>query len=306
MNKSSRLLYLITIILNNPGVGVSRLAEKCNVSERTIYRDVIAISEAHIPIYYDNGYRILDTTRMPPLNFSSDELIYLYNILRSTPHTAALGAVAGRLADKLRRHLPGVLNRTHIDFQPRATDTPTIARNFEKIEKAINMSTAISLRYTSLNGRSSRRNIHPYGLAFRRHGWYLIGFCEKRGEIRLFRLTRISFIRLTEKTFVKPADFSISDFLDESWGVFRGPLRRFKVKFSGPAAIAVSSTRHHENETIEKKGRDTVIYSVDARGEEEFLNWVLSYGKYAELIEPEDLRDEIRNRLQGILKKYSE
>jgi predicted DNA-binding transcriptional regulator YafY len=305
MNKSSRLLYLITIILNNPGVGVSRLSEKCGVSERTIYRDIIAISEAHIPIYYDNGYHILDTTRMPPLNFSSNELIYLYNILKSTSHTVALGDVASRLADKLRRHLPGILSKTYIDFQPQSTDTTSIARNFEKIEKAINNFTVISMRYTSLNGRSSRRNVHPYGLAFRRHGWYLIGLCENRGEIRLFRLTRISFIKLTKKNFVKPVDFSIKDFLDESWGVFRGPLRHFKVKFSGPAAIAVSSTRHHKNETIEKKGRDTVIYSVDARGEEEFLNWMLSYGEYAELIEPKDLRGEIKNRLRDVLKKYS-
>lgn len=298
-------MYLITIILNNPGVNVCQLAEKSGVSERTIYRDIIAISEAHIPVYYDNGYHILDTTRMPPLNFSSDELIYLYNILKSTSHTAGLGAVANRLADKLRRHLPGVLNKPHIDFKPQATDTPVIARNFEKIEKAIESSKVISLRYTSLNGRSSRRNIHPYGLAFRRHGWYLIGFCEKRDEIRLFRLARISFIRLTEKKYVRPVDFPVSDFLDESWGVFRGPLRRYKVKFTGPAAIAVSSTCHHKNESIEKKKRDTIIYSVDARGEEEFLNWVLSYGRYAELIEPEDLRDEIKIRLQNNLKKYS-
>ncbi|OQX92081.1 MAG: hypothetical protein B6D58_04765 [candidate division Zixibacteria bacterium 4484_95] len=305
MNKSSRLLYLITIILNNPGVDVSQLAEKSGVSERTIYRDIIAISEAHIPIYYDNGYRILDTTRMPPLNFSNDELIYLYNILKSTSHAAGLGVVASRLADKLRRHLPGVLNKPHIDFQPQATDTPVIARNFEKIERAIESSRVISLKYKSLNGRSSRRKIHPYGLAFRKHGWYLIGFCEKRGEIRLFRLARISFIRLTEKGYVRPVDFSVSDFLDESWGVFRGPLRHYKVKFTGPAAIAVSSTRHHKDESIEKINRYTIMYSVKARGEEEFLNWLLSYGRYAELIEPEDLRKEMKKRLQNTLKKYS-
>jgi predicted DNA-binding transcriptional regulator YafY len=305
MNKSSRLLYLITIILNNPGVNVCQLAEKSGVSERTVYRDIIAISEAHIPVYYDNGYHILDTTRMPPLNFSSDELIYLYNILKSTSHAAGLGAVASRLADKLRRHLPGVLDKTYIDFKPQATDKPIIARNFEKIEKAIKSSKVISLRYTSLNGRSSRRNIHPYGLAFRRHGWYLIGFCEKRDEVRLFRLVRISFIRMTEKKYTRPVDFSVSDFLDESWGVFRGPLRRYKVRFTGPAAIAVSSTRHHRNEIVEKRGRDTVIYSVEACGEEEFLNWVLSYGKYAELIEPKELRGKIKNRLRDILKKYS-
>lgn len=69
--------------------------------------------------------------------------------------------------------------------------------------------------------------------------------------------------------------------------------------------MAVASTHHHKNETITKKNRNTIIYTVDARGEEEILDWVLSFGKHAELLEPKDLRAELKDRLQSALKVYS-
>jgi len=298
------LLYAITLILCNPGISVARLAEKCSVTERTIYRDIIDISEANIPIYFDNGYRILDTGRVPPLNFTSDELIYLYNILHSKSHSEVFGGVGNRLADKLRRHIPGILNDKNIEFHTHSTDTPALAKIFARVEKTISSGKIISFKYTSLNGKTSRRNVHPYGLVFRGHGWYLVGYCEAREEVRIFRLVRISNLRATQKAYNKPADFSIDEFLDESWSVFRGKYYNFKVKFTGPAAVAVSTTCHHKDEKIVKKGKNHVIYSVKSRGKEEFINWVLSYGKHAELLEPVHLRQEIIKRMEISLSKY--
>ncbi|MCD6162142.1 MAG: YafY family transcriptional regulator [candidate division Zixibacteria bacterium] len=304
MKKISRLLYMITLIDSSPGISIDRLSNKCGVSVRTVYRDIIDISEANIPIYYDKGYYILDTGKVPPLSFGKDELIYLFNVLQGKSTGKALDEVKNRLAVKIKSHIPEILKNAKIDFQPRSSDTPDIAKIFSKIEKTIDSEKVVSFDYTSLNGKTSRRHVHPYGLVFRQHGWYLVGFCERREEVRLFRLVRIKNLKVLSKKFNRLKGFSLREYMDESWGIFRGEEYHFKIKFSGPAAVAISSTNHHKNEKIKNIGNNQILYSVVSRGKEDIVNWVLAYGLNAELIEPVEIRKEIKERLKGTLKKY--
>ncbi len=83
MRKMERLLYILSLLRTNHWLRASDLARKCGVSERTIYRDVITISEANIPIYFDGGYRLLHNGFLPPVNLSDSETGFLLGLLKS-------------------------------------------------------------------------------------------------------------------------------------------------------------------------------------------------------------------------------
>lgn len=304
MKKMARLLYELSLIQCSPGIRIDRLADKCGVSKRTIYRDLNDIAAANFPIYYDRGYKILNTAVLPPLNLTREELINIYAVLRNVAAEGAFGPVIKRVIDKLRRIIPGPAKSYGIFFKQISTDPPSINKYFESIDLAQTTNKVISIEYTSLDGRAGRRNVHPYGLVFLNHGWYLIGYCETRRDIRTFRLARISKIRILGRKFEKPADFALSDYLSDSWQVFRGPLRHIRVKFKGTAMTAVMTTRHHPSEK-KKRHRGFVIYEAAARGDDDIINWVLSFGNNAELLEPEELREKLKARLKETIELYS-
>ena len=114
MTKSERLIFILSLLRGNKFLRASDLAGKCGVSERTIYRDIISISGINIPIYYENGYRLLSSEFLPPINFTQSEVDFLLSMLtprvkyrtRNTPKTAE------RIMDKLMAsHTPPEASR---------------------------------------------------------------------------------------------------------------------------------------------------------------------------------------------------
>jgi len=85
MPKYDRLLYILNLLRSRRNLNAGMLASECNVTERTIYRDIVALSEANIPIYYDNVYKYASGNFLPPLNFTVDEYMALRTALVSSP-----------------------------------------------------------------------------------------------------------------------------------------------------------------------------------------------------------------------------
>jgi predicted DNA-binding transcriptional regulator YafY len=97
------------------------------------------------------------------------------------------------------------------------SDFSKLSLMFKLIEQSILNRNSIKLVYESLKSGESSRDVDPYSLVFRRHAWYLVGFCHRQNEIRLFRLNRIKKISLLDKSFQKKQGFSLSDFFKDSW-----------------------------------------------------------------------------------------
>lgn len=85
MAKYDRLLYILNLLRSRRNLNAGMLAAECGVTERTIYRDIVALSDANIPIYYDKGYKYASGNFLPPLNFNIDEYIILKTVLESSP-----------------------------------------------------------------------------------------------------------------------------------------------------------------------------------------------------------------------------
>jgi len=307
MRKMERLLYILSLLRTNHWLKASDLAKKCEVSERTIYRDVISISEANIPIYFDGGYRLLHNGFLPPVNLSESEADFLLSLLRSSLFEGdkPYGKTASVIIDKIKAGRSTVHESKPISIGEMGTEKDDEYKITRQIEDAIREKVVIEIHYLSLKGENTKRIIAPYALTFRKRAWYLIGFCHLRNDTRTFRLGRINRVNILSEKFEIPEDFSISEYFRSMWGVTRDRLYHFKVRFSNEAAIAIKTSRHHPDEKITELENGDILYELIAGGDEEFIRWVLSYGKNAEILAPKSSRKRMRSLLSETLDVYN-
>jgi predicted DNA-binding transcriptional regulator YafY len=308
MSKYDRLLYILNLLRSRNKLRASDLAKECEVSERTIYRDIIDLSSANIPIYFDDGYKLLTDAFLPPLNFDLDDYLTLKLALESSPlsQQSPLKRSAKRVLTKIDTNLSSGLKAKLSEISAEGEKEPVkidvkstsdfskFSLWFNLIEQAILHNMTIKLSYESLDSGETIREVDPYGLVFRRHAWYFIGFCHLRQKIRIFRINRIKKISLLNKTFERGKDFSVTEFFKDSWEIYQGEPTEVEIKFKGKAVKVIESGIHHPSEKIEKLDDGSLIYKVKVRGTEEILRWILGFKDEAEVLRPEKLREEIK------------
>jgi len=312
MGKFERLLLELNVIKGSPGIKTSELAERAGISSRTIYRDILSLSQAHIPVYYENGYRILKTAFLPTLNLTVDEarvlrLALSCPSLKRRDYAKIVKSLLAKIDTTLDSNTKSMIRSLSDVSQIKAIEHFTPSRLFpsaEILEQAIQKCRKVRLTYDSINSGRRERTVHPYSLIFREVVWYLLGFCELRGDFRLFKLCRIKKITLLDQGFDKDPKFSVDKFFENRWQMLGGELHRVKVKFTGSAARCIESTPHHPKEEITKQKDGSVIYSLVVEGLEEIARWILTFGKEAIVLEPEELKKKIIETSHGILAQY--
>lgn len=319
ISKYDRLLYILNLLRSRNKLRASDLAKECEVSERTIYRDIIDLSSANIPIYFDDGYKLLTDAFLPPLNFDLDDYLTLKLALESSPlsQQSPLKRSAKRVLTKIDTNLSSGLKAKLSEISAEGEKEPVkidvkstsdfskFSLWFNLIEQAILHNMTIKLSYESLDSGETIREVDPYGLVFRRHAWYFIGFCHLRQKIRIFRINRIKKISLLNKTFEREKDFSVTEFFKDSWEIYQGEPTEVEIKFKGKAVKVIESGIHHPSEKIEKLDDGSLIYKVKVRGTEEILRWILGFKDEAEVLRPEKLREEIKQISEKLSRVYT-
>jgi predicted DNA-binding transcriptional regulator YafY len=181
------------------------MAKEREVSERTIYRDIIDLSSANIPIYFDDGYKLLTDAFLPPLNFDLDDCLTLKLALQSSPLSlqSPLRRSAKRVLTKIDTNLSSGLKAKLSEISAEGEKEPVkvdvkSTSEFSKFslwfnlgEEAIFHNKTVNIFYKSLDSGETFGEVDPYSLVFRKHAWYLVGFYHLRNEIRVFRINRI-------------------------------------------------------------------------------------------------------------------
>jgi predicted DNA-binding transcriptional regulator YafY len=302
MTKYDRLLHILNLLRSRKSLNARRLAEECQVTERSIYRDLISLSEANVPIYYDKGYKLASGNFLPPLNFTTEEYACLQLALESSPL-----ARAGRKADTIRRIKAKIdcslsdatkeKNRIQTPVPHIEIDTTVDDRNSTKhygaLEQAVSEQVSVDLEYDSIEHGSTRREVDPYFIVFRRHAFYFVAFCHLRGDFRTFRIDRVRSLIPTGRRFARKREMTAQTYFEGSWGVYQGRPVEVTVDFQGRAARVVAGSRHHPQEMVEQLGPDLVRYRVTVPGTEEIKRWILGFGADAEVVGPEELRAEL-------------
>lgn len=220
MRRADRLFRIVQILRNRRLVTAKTLAERLEVSERTIYRDIQVLSLSGIPIEGEAGvgYMLRHSLDIPPIMFSAAELEALVIGARmvKTWAGAELGSSAQSVLDKVAAVIPAEL-RNQIDhsklFALRFSRREDLDVTLDICRKAMDGKRLLSMDYRRADGEFSQRRIRPLGLYFWGNVWTLVGWCELRGDFRNFRLDRIVRVLVLDDAFEDGEGQSLQDFI---------------------------------------------------------------------------------------------
>jgi len=313
-----RLLKILLMVCRYDRIKAKRIADELEISTRQIYRDINCLKYAGVPIYSDrNGYSVASTFFMPKISLNLLEVITLILFLNSiksqkgTPYLYTLNTVS----EKIINLLPGDLKRKImesnyngiVDF---GLETKIDYKKIEDVFKCINSAQlekkSILIKYYSIERKKeNERIVDPYALKFRFGVWYMIGYCSLRKCIRTFRIDRIKNIKMLDKSFSVPADFSLDKYLSGSWGIKKGKKYKVKLKFNPQIAEFISEVTWHPSQKLKHGNNGSLYAEYEITGLDEIERWILGFGADVEVIEPEKLRKDIACEINKLRRVYS-
>lgn len=303
------------------GAMIQALADELDVTTRTIRRDLAALQEAGFPLFdeHDETGRArwrLDGRVLKGLDtgFTLQELCALYlsrNLLETvaaTPFQRDLGLAFARLekllSPRMRQFLdllPAVLTAK---AGPRARTAPSSAEIVQKLLEATLHHRVASMRYHSVSsGGVKDYLIHPYRLAFAQGGIYLLAYVPAYADIRTFAVERITRVSLEKQTFT-PERTGDDEVFANSLGVNTGPAARVEIEFASQVAPYIRARVWHTSQEVREGSGGGLVLAMDVCHDWALRSWILSWGRFARVLMPAALADELRSDLQAASERY--
>lgn len=300
--------------------GVSDIAARLEVCRRTVLRDVEFLRERlHAPLGFDTarqGYYYTDPAfRLPYLTLSEGELLALFlaeRVLqqhRGTPYAADLARAFKKVTAGLGDRVTVDLNHLGSLRSFRATAPDAVEPEvFRGLDAAVTDRRRVAIEYWSA-GRDevTDREVDPYHLASVDGHWYAIAYCHLRGQVRVFRASRVRSLRPTGATFETPEGFSVGAYLGGALGVLRGDegeLHRVRLRFRGTAARFVRDEIGHASAVWEARPRGELELTLTLSHLREVEMWALSWVPEVEVLEPDVLRTRFARALTLAAKSH--
>ncbi|WP_114498421.1 helix-turn-helix transcriptional regulator [Fontibacillus phaseoli] len=323
--RADRLLSILLLLQNGGKLNSRQLAEKLEVSERTIVRDMDALSSAGIPVYAERGplggWMLAENYRTSLTGMNQEEILSL--LLTSYSHLLGELGIPKRSFDAayqkllasspapVRQDAEMLSERIHIDgagWHTSGESFPQLTVVQEAVwgQRKLDISYRKSESDAAYTGAISRRTVHPLGLVAKRNVWYLVA--EENGVIKTFRISRITEAAVLEETFQRPPGFSLSGYWEQSTADFKSALPRY------PATISISVQR------LARLKRERYAKVLRAEPEDVQAGWMsvdiefntlesaceilLACGREAKTLLPPELREMIRNEAEAISALY--
>lgn len=296
----NRLLEIVYILLDKKQVTAKQLAEQFQVSQRTIYRDIDALSAAGIPVYTNKGkgggIRLLDQFVLGKSMLSDKEQMDILSSLQG------LNALNVPDVEPVLNKLAAIFNKNStswidVDFSRWGSDS-TEQEKFNMLKAAILNRNVVTFDYFSSYGEKTERIVEPVKLIFKGQGWYIYGFCRWKNDFRMFKVTRIKNLICSMETFSREIPGDIwNDSLDMN-------NRTVKLVLKIESRMAYRVYDEFDQDSIAKNPDGSFVVQVNYIEDEWVYGYILSYGNDAEVIEPEHVRDIIQKKLEASLRKY--
>lgn len=307
--KVDRLVSIIMLLLEKKRIGAQELADRFEVSPRTIYRDIDAINLAGIPVLSTSGvgggFEIMPEYKMDRKVFSTADLSAilmglssLSNMVRGDELVHALAKVRSFIPADRAKEIEVQANQIYIDLHPWMGNR-NILPYLETIKTALSERRLLSFEYNDHHGNPIARIAEPYQLVLKGNHWYCQTYCRLREDFRLFKLSRMSRLQLKEEFFVprewpKP-QLDISDMLDKMQTMIRLRIHRSMMD-------RVLDYCGLENFTPD--GEDHFIVRYPFIENDYNYDMLLGLGPKCECLEPPHVRAEMKRRTQELAAIY--
>lgn len=293
--KNERLFGIIYILLSKGTVTAKELAEYFEVSTRTIYRDIDTLSSLHIPIYMskgkNGGISLLDNYKLDKMLLTDDEqkdILFSIDAMNKITNN--------QLFYKIKTFFDK--NETswfEVNFDTWG-DSKLHQNHFESLKQSILQKKVIEFDYVNSSGQKSERTVEPLKLCFQHNAWYLYGYDKDKKDERFFKLMRMKKIVITNETFCREAKKIAINYQDKT------NVIHLVLEINKGMAYRVYDEFMETNVEILENGN--FIVHVDFPKNEWLYGYILSYGEYAKVIEPLEVKNIIIDKLQKNINNY--
>ncbi|ECJ9438165.1 TPA: YafY family transcriptional regulator [Listeria innocua] len=307
--KVDRLMSIVLILLDKERISAQELADRFEVSLRTIYRDIDAIDLAGVPIRstpgVGGGFEIMPDYKMDSKVFSTADLSAilmglssLSNMVRGDELINALAKIKSFIPADRAKEIELKANQIYIDLS-QWTGNNNIQPHVEIIKVALQENKLLTFEYIAHQGNKTVRIVEPYQLVMKSSHWYLYGYCQNRNDFRLFRLSRMSGLQILEDTFTlrdfqKP-QLEMEDII---------AVMQIEIKIRIHQSIIDRVLDYCAYENFYPDGEEHYIVSFPFIENEYHYDILLSFGDKCECLEPLHVREKMKRRIYDIVSIY--
>lgn len=303
------------------GVSTEDLCARLGCNKRTVQRDLGVLQDI-FPISYeqrDRGKRFwnldnntieseqlqLTMTEMLSLFLSQQLLLPLAGTQFGDGLQTTIQKIRTMLPAKALTHFEG-LDKAFVIKHMASHDYSSQDKEIRLLNQAVLNTRCVNVLYCSASkGQEVLSEFHPYGMVLLHASLYCVGYLACYQEVRTLKVARIKRLTLLDKCFDKPADFSLTSYLKGAFGVFqtRKP-QRIRVAFTGWAATSVREVQWHPSQKIIRDGTEGLVAAFELGNTVEFKRWLLGFGRYARVLAPKALVDEVDEELRAAADGY--
>ncbi|RXF72520.1 helix-turn-helix transcriptional regulator [Arcticibacter tournemirensis] len=314
MNRIDRLSAILIQLQSRRVVKAIDIAERFNISLRTVYRDVKALEEAGIPIIGEAGvgYSLMEGYRLPPIMFTREEATALLTAeklvekLTDASNGAIYKSAMYKIKAVLRKPEKDLLENLDsyievLQTRPQKQASQPGLNILQTILKAINDKRVVDICYFAhYKQESTHRQIEPIGVFYLDNYWHLVAFCHMREDYRDFRMDRIRSLSLTNEPY-QHQHISLKEYTEQEYKC--RDLLSVVIRVNKKAARHLAEQKYYNGFISETEKDDSIEMSFLTAFPEGFARWFLMFADEAVLVEPVSLKNRIEEILSAISAK---
>ncbi len=304
MNRIDRVTAILIHLQSRRVVKAQDIAERFEISLRTVYRDIRTLEEAGIPLVGEAGvgYSIMDGYRLPPVMFTKEEAIAFLtaeklvekftDVSTKNSYSSAMYKIKSVLRSSEKEYIENMDDHIQVIGNNYLPIDKNTFNPLQSILKSISEKKALSIDYFANHSQEkTKRNIEPVGVFYLGSYWHLIAFCQLRNDYRDFRTDRISKITLTELPFRKEHP-SLKTYLKQISK--EKELQTVIMTVDKKIIQYLGDQRYYNGFVSERELKDKIEMTFLTSSLEGFARWYLMFGDQADIISPEILKKRIR------------
>lgn len=296
-----RLFQIVYLLMERKCVTAKDLAQRFEVSVRTVYRDIDTLSAAGVPVYANRGkgggIRLMDDFVLNRSLLSEKEQ---NDILASLQGLRAIQvpqteSVLTKLAALFGKNQTSWID---VDFSSWGGGLQE-REKFEQLQNAVVQAHVVSFDYFAITGEKSERTVEPLKILFKGMSWYLYGFCRARQDFRVFKISRIKNLTVLDEIFTRAVPEHVFPTTDS------GPkMETILLKMKVDSSMAFRVYDEFDADAIVINPDASYTVTIRFPKNEWLYGYLLSFGAGAEVLEPPELRQEIAAQIKQISQKY--
>ena len=311
MNRFDRITAILIQLQSRKIVKAQDLADRFEISLRTVYRDMNTLAEAGVPILGEAGigYSIMDGYRLPPVMFTKEEartfitaekLMEKFTDLSTKSHYQSAMFKVKAVLKSTEKNLVEDMEQ-HIEIRQKFTlFNPTLNNTLETILKSVAEKKVAKVRYSAFAAEeTTERMIEPVGIFHENNFWYVVAFCLLRNNYRNFRTDRIDHIELTDISFSQK-HASLKEYLDQTPRYEN--LEKVIIRVEKHIMPYIQNQKYYYGFISEKQSGDKMELTFLSAYLDGFSRWYMMFAEYSEIIQPSELTELLKKHICTISK----